>query len=165
MKQFTKDKSWVIFLITVLPFLLAMTKPYGHYLLIIGFFLTTYWIISAGKYGAEVTNQELTKTYTVFIISNRLIFILFASSYLLMNYLQNKSYNKTIFIISIASMILFSAALLFTIVYSSIMLEEAEKEQVGVNKIIVNCILFLLFPIGVWILQPRINKHIGEAID
>lgn len=165
MKELTRAKHWVIFLITVLPFLLATTKPYGYYFLLLGFFLTTYWIISVGKYGSLLHEKENKTLCTVFYITNRMIFILYASSFLLMNYSEIKAYDKTVYTTMIVSMICFIAVLLFTILYSSITLEQLEYEKARPRNVIGNCILFILFPIGVWLLQPRINRFIGSETE
>jgi hypothetical protein len=164
MKSLTKTKHWTLFMITVLPFLLGRASGYHHIFFALGFFLYMYWIISAGKYGSLLFEKQV-KGILWFSLMNRLIFILFAVIYYLLYFKGFPPQAPLYTILLYGSIVLFLSAYFYTVIFSSLILERLENEKPVLISIFTNCYLFILFPIGVWILQPRVNELIGKRLE
>lgn len=166
MKIFVQAKHWVIFIIIVFPFLLAAAAgDLRNYIFLLGFFLSTYWIISVGKLGVYVLSEGKKEAPFLFNLANRLIFICLVAVFFLIQNNYGSPFETEYRILGIISLVLFLASFQFTLIYSARTLAKLQKQAGLPSSIFLNFILLLVFPVGIWVLQPGINDLIGEEIE
>jgi len=163
MRSLTQIPGWAVFILITGPFLAGI--PFGGLFDLIGVFLSLYWIISVGKFGTLVLQSAHTTAFLVFNIFRRTIFISFLLHYYFragdQQLLNDLGGATTAFIIDIVLYV----SLLTVTFYSAYIYNRSVDENRSWLHIIWIGLLFWLFPAGVWILQPGINKNIGEYLE
>jgi len=141
-------------------------------LLYIGVFFSWIWSVSVGlqKYIDEDIRLKTSRFKVFFFIP--LLYILFLlltfSTGFFPGFLDGEQFVSNVgYIITIMIPLhLFSMFCMFFLIYfSARTLRTAELDRkAGVNDYIGEFFLFWFFPIGIWFIQPRINKLVSENI-
>ncbi len=154
MKFLLKLKHWQLFLVLFIPFILSALIPlivpktymFLSNLWIIIFVLWLY-ILSINLYREIESKKDIKTIFVIF----QTIAILTMLSFLLIpffTFLSLPAYIKTIVYVYSA------IGILFSIVYCARILTLFEKKQ---NLLFVNLILLWFFPVGLWVIQPKIR--------
>ena len=150
-------------MILTIPFIASST--FMGLFLFLGVFLVLYWVISVGKFGAMILEKTDSKFYLLFKILCRLIFISLAMRFI---FVWNQSYEIFGIVGSnhlLEIDILFFSSLVYITFYATYVLLKIEDKDYSNSNIIMTCILFWIFPIGILFLQPKINEYIGEELE
>jgi hypothetical protein len=163
MKIFLKLKHWQIFLIWifgVIQLLIFIRTDFWFMALGIYFCLLFGWIYSIGKVLNE-NNAEIIKKLNIwsllYLISIIPIGIRFHN-------MITESYERLNILIFIASGIVGLVSIINIGIISAKSLKEKEKqEKLNFGNYVFEFFLVLYMIIGVWILQPRLNKLTNSA--
>jgi len=151
-------KPWALFLILVCPAMIAsiVSEPGEYSVLeilanIIGTIIYFFWLWSINDYVRRATEIRGDIFFTVCLGFVFLCFVVF-NLYALFNEISNLEYS------SIASAIVLSLTV-YCIVVTSRRLKSFElSRKAAFAEYFKDFVLLLIFPIGIWFLQPRINK-------
>ena len=158
MKLFLKLKHWQIFLIWifgVIQFLLFMNTNFWY--LSFGFYIILLfgWIYSIGKF-LNKNNAELTKKLNIWSIIYLISIIPMGIRFHNMVSESHESLNALIFIVSgIVSLI---SIINVAIISAKSFKEKETQEKLTFGNYALEFFLVLYMIIGIWILQPRLNK-------
>lgn len=154
MRALLKLKSWQLFIVLFTPFLLSGSIPYGlpdTYPYISNLWIVFY-LIWLNAIGLELHNQIGTKQQNKIwiVILQFLILISIISSVLIpiSTLLPMSSLIKTI--VYISSIV----GPLLSITFCTRYLAIVEEKK---NSVLLNFILLWFFPIGLWLIQPKLR--------
>lgn len=183
MDFFLKAKAWQIFLLTVVaPFCIqsglvvffvsnieknpALVFKAMAFFTLVFMALLFLWIWSLGIGLNKLIPEEIrpeVKLFKLAIICSatntilfHVYFVLFATNEV------NDDYMTAMLFLYIFSICCFFYALYF--VSKSLVISEQQKST-RVSLFSGNLFLFLFFPLGIWVIQPRINKIYAEKIN
>ncbi|NVN96024.1 MAG: hypothetical protein HXX18_12150 [Bacteroidetes bacterium] len=152
MKILLKIKHWQLFLILFLPCYFVNSKITMDLITIFLLIVFSLWVYSIGVLG-QLKNKELgfeKKVSTYFKINCFLLPL----TWLIV---QLSQFKITIFI----SSIYFWVALFYIIYFVSItIVTYSNKKNAKFKESILTMIGFLIFPVGVWFIQPKVNRII-----
>lgn len=155
----TRIPGWLLFL------LLVITFCSGYFIIhLLGVFLVLYWIISTGEFGYSLIENSRPGIYKIFYLSSRFIFILLAFACFLVFKNPPAIFSLTTETLLILTLSIIGVLILFITLYSANMLNKLLKPVPAPIDIFITAGLFICFPVGIWILQPKINKIIGENL-
>lgn len=145
-----KLKNWQLFLISIFPVFVSrlFDDEFTKDLIEAGFFLVviTYFLLI----GDFLNNINSRKNHWFFLFNCSFIIILyFLSSF-------NFNIEKEALITGLGIYFLF--AYVFVTDELAVKLRKAEGKDVSNYKQASDFLLFFIWPVGIWILQPRINK-------
>lgn len=158
-----KARSWQLLILLYLPFLVAeFVTPLGYrnYPYIIGFLLFFGWLLTVHQRLTALISQKIEPTNILFIINIFFLTIVFCGVNIFFEpgseiYLEG----------ALAFIGLYFFFALFQVFYSTAKrLVMAEKQKnIALSDFIGEFFLFVIFPIGIWFLQPRIKKTIIKS--
>ena len=164
MKLFMKAKNWQYFILIMLGyFFLNFTIEFNIPLTIalksIGFVLCFFWILIIGHGLYDYLPKNINLNYDFFVIN----FFIWLASYVIIIIISD---GKGMIFHGFAALVLFYVffAFIYCILYTAKTLKTVEKgEKVETSEYIGAFFLILFLPIGIWFLQPRINKIINNT--
>ncbi|MDP4270035.1 MAG: hypothetical protein Q8909_07895 [Bacteroidota bacterium] len=181
MEKVLAAKHWQIFLMVfVLPFLCNIFFPSGNPFLVFklaplliilfaGGYGLWIWAISIGlqkRVPSEVTLK--VKKFKVFFIIPMVYMFFFSFIFAFPQHLDSTFENSPFLILQSMAIILplhlFSMFCMFyTLYFASKTFKTVElQRQVTFSDFAGEFFLFWFFPVGVWVIQPKINKMIGD---
>jgi hypothetical protein len=162
MRLLQKMKHWQLFLLLFIPTYFINSRL--SMIIIIMYFLTllSAWIYSIGVLGQEKKIEiiQWTTLSKVFKISCLLMplfwFINFIELFGLLNNDIGESIKRILNLIASFGFLLTG---FFMIFYASMTLKEIElKRKPKFSDYMMTMIWFVVLPVGIWFIQPRINK-------
>jgi len=154
MKALLKLRSWQLFVILLTPFIISSAisflLPRIYFLLSniwIVFYLIWLYAISINLYKNLKSNKDST-WFTIFQVLTSLTMISFLFIPISATIPIPTHIKTIIYIFS-------GVGLLFSIVYCARILTLSEKNQ---SSLFLNLILLWFYPIGLWIIQPKMEK-------
>ena len=159
MENLLKAKSWIIFTLMIVGFLLlrfSIENDIFTTLILNIFGLLIYMIypLSVGLYLHDHLPKRIELNYTLFIINSFVWFITYA---VIMIISDNKGMTFTGF--SVIPMLYVIYAFLDFLAFPVRVLKSIELERrAKFGDYLGDFFLILFFPIGIWFLQPRIRK-------
>lgn len=156
MKELLKLKSWQIFILLGIPFFTIDIETFGEKLInSIVSIIYFIWIGSIYKY-FSAPNEKITKRY-------KIIFI-FALIFITITNFEEKEFEINEYLMLIIAIPIISA-FLYLIIHSSIAFHQYSLQTNNYKFNTFGAFIFLTtFPIGIWIIQPIINKMIDEKL-
>jgi hypothetical protein len=164
MKKILSFKSWMLFLLIALPLAwVSPDYPSRQIINLIGVSILLAWIFAIGSYGQEkirdggLVSMDLKFFKLCTVIAWGLIVFR-------MLFLHPYSPDAPIMIRLLTAVITvgFIAAFCYVIFFAGKTLAKIEyKREVSIGDYILTIILFLIPFIGVWVLQPKVNKLIA----
>ena len=162
MNIFLKLKHWQVFLIWILgviQFAVFMKTDFWVVSFGIYFGLLFGWIYSIGKVLNE-NNVELTKKLNIWAILYLISAIPFGIRF---HNMSSDSYEQLNILIIFASGIVGLVSIINIVLISAKSLKEREKQkELKFADYFLEFFLIIYMIIGVWILQPRLNKIMKE---
>lgn len=143
--------SWTVFIILILPIVCLGSSKYGP---TVGMMALFVWLFIVGIAINKVNVIKSKIKFNFFIFC-----ILYSIAFQIINKIFIHTENDVITIFQY--LLIISIFYPFLFVSQSLVFAE-EKKRVKVNRYIGTFILFWLFPIGVWFLQPRIKAVLEE---
>jgi len=163
MKLLLRAKNWQMFsLITPGYFLLNFTIEFNPNLTIalksIGFVLYFFWILIVGHGLHDYLPPRVNLNYDFFVIN----FFIWTLSYIAILIISDGKGMTFHGYTALAFLYVFFA-FFYCIVYAAKTLKSIEKaDKVDTGEFIGDFFLILFLPIGIWFLQPRINKIVND---
>ena len=163
MNIFLKLKHWQIFLIWIgASIQMQMFMKTDFWFISFGIYvgLIFGWIYSIGKV-LNKDNSELTKKLNIWSIIYLIAMIPFAINF---HSMMNQSYERISPLILVACGIIGIVAMINVVLISSKTLKETDtSEKLTFAKYALEFFLILYMVIGVWILQPKLNKLLNRT--
>lgn len=161
MKFLLEVKAWVIFIIVVLPALLTVPAPIQGMLNVISISGLLLWLFSIGYYGNKKLNEIgllHEKNMSLFTICILVFLGLAVFNFL---FWKNAGDGNVVEII-------FGLIALITFFYpialvSKIIVKLEKGREVEFSEYIVTLVSIIIFPIGIWFVQPRVNKIFASS--
>jgi hypothetical protein len=170
---YLKLKSYIIFLIIIIPFFLnnindikEFLYPYTAYIQMLSVFFIQIWIYNIINL-LEILQKEKSGYYIIFSKYYSLLFMLILMIILII-YGPFKYQSDSIIIGLIAFLLGFfwfsSIIFMFIYIAKNLLIIEGRKQPIF-NKYFVYLLKLLILPIGIWFIQPIINKLYEENKD
>lgn len=178
-KFFLKMKHWQIFMLTVgimfilqIVFMMNMFRTdmvlngFSLYFILgifVPFLMLIFWLYTMGHKVNSILSEDLRKNETFFKISALFPILYIVFVFLLFGIILGKSsadFNPILIVIFIVPAHLFTMFCMFYLIYfcsKSLKTYELQKKLKFVDYA-GEFVLLWFFPIGIWIIQPRINK-------
>ena len=163
MQKILTIKPWIVFIVIIVSSLLSNTKIGGIFSFIL-MSLFTYWTLEVGKnlHKRLIDNKKLSLKRFQYqigyvVIYLVLTFYLFDGGYEINNENINE-YGWTAWVI-IPLHILLMYCMIHTIYFLSKCINQIRNKKEGYGWYMLG---FWFFPIGIWIIQPRIIKILNE---
>lgn len=167
MKQILSLKHWQLFLLIVITGAWTSPSPLKEVINSISILTFTVWIYTIGHYGEkEIQELNLSPMNDFFFkinISAIPIFIVLLYTFSFNNTIENSQFLTVIF--SILGLCLFFAIFYCLIFVSKILTKIELKREVAFPDYFANFLLMLLPIIGIWFIQPKVNKLLGHVSD
>lgn len=162
MKLLLKAKSWHIFLLIMVGYFLMNFKIEGNLILTLviylsGFCLSFIWPLAVGHELQAYLPPRVSANYNFFVINFFIWFVAYIAIVILSDG-EGMTFNGLAAIPGFYVVF----ALLYTLAFPAKMLKSIEKEgEVTFGEYFGDFLMVVLLPIGIWFLQPRINKVMG----
>lgn len=180
---FSRIKHWQLIILLLTPFLFL---KYVHYLqdylkltitlilFLLPMVIGLFWFISIGNFLGKVLNE---KDKTIFFNVNIIFvvgFMAFIYTYAFLQSSDTFSTNITIVSTDESNNPLFTGALspiifllglyqMFAVVYNIFFIADCMSRLNNKKEAVKNLILIWFFPIGIWFIQPKINRIYDSA--
>ncbi len=167
MRKFLEFKHWQLFLLIVICGSWKSPSPLEEIIHFISIITFTGWIYSLGVYGHQlILNLGLSsmkiKTFRFNVL---LVGITLVSSLIWSHYITETNSVQVKDIPLIFFWIYFSYALLQPICFVCKILAKIErKSEVIFSDYLSYLLLMFFFPIGIWIIQPKINRLFSKPL-
>nr|WP_298992836.1 hypothetical protein [uncultured Polaribacter sp.] len=161
MKSLLTVKPWIIFISLFILAIFAETI-FGHILFILWIILFTYWTLKVGEnlyYKLEnrsILNLKRFKIQIAFVVIYYAIILVFGGYEITDENINSYGFKAWI-IIPLHLILMFF--IFHTIYFLSKCIVELRKKN---EKVLLYMLGFWFFPIGIWIIQPRIIELIDE---
>ena len=162
-KKIISLKHWQLFILIIMPLAWTADSSYDNFINLIGIIIFSLWIYGIGLLGFknifeyDIVNLDIKKFKKNSVAAIIMLIILF-----LLHIMEQFGYtdNDTqIIIIPVGGYFIYS--FLYIIVFSSKVLTILElRRKVTISDYFWNLFLMLNLFIGIWFLQPKINKLI-----
>ena len=166
MKILLRLKHWQMFLILFLPFIFTDDTTVGQIVQIVWFIIYFGWVYTIGialherlpdGHGINPTYFKISFFYIIFYLS--VITFLFKGGYSI-NQDNYKEYGNSVWVIIPLHTYLMWSILYFFYFAAKMLVSIIEGKVVGIEKSIGYFFAFFFFPIGVWYIQPKVQKII-----
>lgn len=164
MKKILNFKHWQLFILIVLFAAWTSPSPWREIINSIAGVIFLIWIYSIVTFGQEkIARLGLTvKPLKLFKFNIFLIPVLISIIVLVGGELNKDSDNLVDLFLIVAGVYLVFAILYTMMVAGKTLSILEKKRQIDFSDWVGNFILVLVFFIGVWIIQPKVNRLLGE---
>lgn len=164
-KVFLKGEHWHFFILIVLGFIMRNFTIEGNAFInvtfnLVGTFLYFFWVFMSGNILFQILPKKIELNYNLWIINT----FIWSMAYLVVMVISDGEGMKFNGIEVIPMLYVFYAILNF-MAFPAKALKSLEKGKVAdLSEYIGDFFLIFFLPIGIWFLQPRINK-IGKELE
>lgn len=161
---FLKLKSWQLFLIIVLlPTVLFLSFGSLSVFSFSIYSLHLLWIYSIANFFSSHLSPKPKYLNLSFIVS--LLYIIYYSFYAI-SYLQGSQGSQTTFLSHFSIQLIFMVAFIYLIYQAAEGIRSAElNRKVFFRDTLTDFFCILFFPIGLWLIQPRVIKYYNSKED
>lgn len=167
MRKLIEIKPWLLFLIIVIPVLIGqilnLSGNIAFYLGLFSLIVFLSWTFSIVRYGHKLFDKLNLKRYNFTLFT--LVSILIPALTVVNRIIKPDTAHKAglldiIYLIDGLLVVLFFLHVIFIAVKTIINIEK--KEEATFMEWIGYMLLMIAFVFGIWIIQPKVNKHIGK---
>lgn len=165
MKRILRTKNWQLFSLIVLPNMFSYTSKIRLLLDILLISLLSTWSIAIIHYGNKY-NKGLIVKNTSFYFSYLLLLGIYISSFFLEYYnLTPQNSNEIILLFVLITVSVINIVNIIRLNAKTIVSIELNKSELKINDWQNTFFQILFFVIGIWYVQPRINKIFSKEKD
>jgi hypothetical protein len=169
MKKLLSYKHWQLFLLIVICGAWTSPSPLKEIINSVAVVTFTLWIYAVGVYGQEriaelglkVMNVKLFKVNVIFVGGLFLLFLIYSATHG-EGYQEPSDTFQLEDLLFIVPGLYLSFAIFQTLIFACKTIAKIElRREVSFGDYFTNLVLLFFFFIGVWILQPKINRLIA----
>jgi hypothetical protein len=159
-KRIFLAKHWLVFTVIMIPSIIRKFYHHGDTVLYLLFFVCYIgWLLLIGT-GLKSMRRVPVMNYKLFVVAGVLL-VLVAVTFRIL--LPAQLIFENAVIVPVVVVVLVSLIILHSFIAKNIKIQE-KGNDIDINDYFGDILLLMFFPIGIWVIQPRLNKLADKLV-